>query len=684
MCGFAGFLGTSASCAQEEPHALLKRMTDAIIHRGPDDSGHWCDGEQGIGLGHRRLSIVDLSPAGHQPMRSPSSRYVIVFNGEIYNHLSLRDALESSGRGAAWRGHSDTETLLAGFDAWGIQGTLERAIGMFAFAVWDRQTGELTLGRDRAGEKPLYYGWQGQGSDAVFLFGSELKALRAHPAFENRIDRSALCLQLRHNYIPAPHSIYQGIAKLPAGSLLNVSTRQRAPKVSTYWSGAQTAAHAVANPYSGTAEQAVEELDRLLRDAIRGQMMADVPLGAFLSGGVDSSAIVALMQQQAARPVKTFSIGFHEDGYNEAEYAKAVARHLGTDHTELYVTPEEAMAVIPSLPALYDEPFSDSSQLPTFLVSQLARQHVTVSLSGDAGDELFCGYNRYLMAAQLWNILSTGPRPLRRLAAKALTAIPVQSWNRLASAAGKVLPMRYANFGDKIHKGAGVIASASIDALYLGLVSHWEDPAAVVIGATEPATLLTGNAHGLEGLDDIQRMMALDFLTYLPDDILVKVDRAAMSISLETRVPFLDHRVIDFAWRLPQSMKLRNGATKWALRQVLYRYVPPELIERPKMGFAVPIGDWLRGPLRDWAESLLDESRLRQEGFMHPAPIREKWQEHLSGQRNWQYHLWDVLMFQSWYEQQRDGMGIRGRTPKFPESPNAMEAAPRQAAAGSS
>ena len=653
MCGIVGFLGGLDANGVLGDQAVGKRMADTIVSRGPDDAGYWMESGCRIGLGHRRLSIVDLSPAGHQPMVSGTGRYVIVFNGEIYNHLDCRAALAMTDGG--WRGHSDTETLLAGFDAWGIQGTVERYVGMFAFAVWDNQTRTLTLGRDRLGEKPLYYGWQGTGQHATFLFGSELKALKAHPAFAAVIDRNALCLLMRHNYIPAPYSIYRGIAKLEAGCLLTVSLAQPEPKVVRYWSASAVAVAGCAAPFAGTPEQAVDALEVLIKSAVQQQMMADVPLGAFLSGGIDSSTVVAMMQAQSSRPVKTFTIGFNEEGYNEAVHAKAVAKHLGTEHTELYVSAQQALNVIPRLPTLYCEPFSDSSQIPTFLVSQLARQQVTVSLSGDAGDELFCGYNRYLLTHKLWQKLSLLPAGSRRLAARGLTAISPPSWNALLGPVQGLLPgsLRQANLGDKLHKAAGVLAAGSVDALYLGLVSHWDDPASIVIGGTEPPTLLTSNAPALDGLDDIQRMMALDALTYLPDDILVKVDRAGMGVSLETRVPFLDHRVVEFAWTLPQSMKLRDGVGKWVLRQVLYRHVPKELIDRPKMGFGVPIGDWLRGPLRDWAEELLDESRLRREGYFHPALIRQKWAEHLSGARSWQYHLWDVLMFQAWWEEMR-------------------------------
>jgi len=580
-------------------------------------------------------------------MASGSGRYVIAFNGEIYNHLRLRQMLESEGRvGAAWRGHSDTETLLAGFDAWGIEGTLERANGMFAIALWDRETRVLTLVRDRFGEKPLYYGWQGQGSAAAFVFGSELSALRRHPAFAADINRDALALYMRHNCIGGSHSIYTGIHKLPPGHLLTVSAAAPEPILRQWWSGAAVAEQGVAHPFAGTPDQAVDALEALLRDAVAQQMMADVPLGAFLSGGIDSSTVVALMQAQSSRPVRTFSIGFHEEGYNEAEHAKAVAKHLGTDHTELYVTPEKALAVIPKLPMLYSEPFADSSQIPTFLVSQLARQHVTVSLSGDAGDELFCGYTRYQMTAGLWGKVSRTPRPLRQMAARLITAVPPVAWDKL----GALLPL--SRVGDKLHKGAALLGSRSVADLYRGMVSHWHDPTSVVLGATEPATVQAGAVPALQGLGDVERMMEMDMLSYLPDDILVKVDRAAMGVSLETRVPFLDHRVVEYVWSLPLTYKLRGGVPKWPLRQVLYRHVPRELIERPKMGFGVPIDRWLRGPLRDWAESLLAEPRLRAEGYFNPEPIRRKWAEHLSGQRNWQFHLWDVLMFQAWLEQQ--------------------------------
>lgn len=655
MCGLAGYF--SGQWPADGAQGRLKTMTDLIVNRGPDSEGHWLDADAGIALGHRRLAIVDLSPAGHQPMVSASERYVIAFNGEIYNHFALRSELEGidcraslamTETRAGWRGHSDTETLLAGIEAWGLEATLKKSIGMFAIALWDRQTHTLTLARDRLGEKPLYYGWQGSGNERVFLFGSELKALKAHPAFAADIDRGALCLLLRHNYIPAPYSIYQGIAKLEPGCLLSVSLAQPEPKIWKYWDAVEVARAGVAQPFAGTADQAVDALEALAKDAVRQQMMADVPLGAFLSGGIDSTTVVALMQAQSSRPVKTFTIGFSEEGYNEAVHAKAVARHLGTEHTELYVSPQQAMEVIPRLPGLYCEPFADSSQIPTFLVSQLAKQHVTVSLSGDAGDELFCGYNRYQITEKLWHKLALVPAPLRALVAKGITVLSPTAWDSLAG----IIPGagRYAALGDKLHKGAGVLASATVDELYLGMVSHLRHPADWVIGGQEPPTHLAGLCPELGGLSAVERMMALDAISYLPDDILVKVDRAGMGVSLESRVPFLDHRVVEFAWSLPLGYKLREGQTKWPLRQVLYRHVPRELIDRPKMGFGVPLHDWLRGPLRGWAEELLDEARLAREGYFHPAPIRQIWAEHLSGRRNWMAQLWNVLMFQAWLE----------------------------------
>lgn len=644
MCGFSGFLSNNFP---QNPQTLLLSMGRAIIHRGPDDGGQWWDSDAGIGLSHRRLSIVDLSPAGHQPMVSACGRFVMAFNGEIYNHLKLRQELDSLVQEEsclAWRGHSDTETLLAAIVAWGLEASLNKCVGMFAFALWDRQKRCLILARDRLGEKPLYYGWQG-GS---FLFGSELKALKVHPAFQAEVNRDALALLMRHNYIPTPYCIWQGINKLQPGCFLTLTRDQREPVVTQYWSGKSIIEAGVSSPFDGSADEAVNELELLLMDAVGQQMMADVPLGAFLSGGVDSSAIVALMQVQSSRPVRTFTVGFNEAQYNEAEHAKAVARYLHTDHTELYVTPDDAMNVIPKLPILYDEPFSDSSQIPTFLVSKMARQHVTVSLSGDGGDELFCGYNRYLLGNRLWGKLSHLPVSLRSVIAGGLTSVSPSTWSRLTSPIGRYFGS--VNLGDKIHKGAEVLGNRSIDELYLQLVSHWSDPNSLVLGARESITLLTDAAQQPVTSCDIDRMMALDMLTYLPDDILVKVDRAAMGVSLETRVPFLDHRVVEFAWQLPMQYKLRQGVGKWALRQILYKHVPQTLIDRPKMGFGVPIDDWLRGPLQGWAESLLNESRLRQEGYFNPLLVKEKWREHLSGKRNWQYYLWDVLMFQAWLD----------------------------------
>jgi asparagine synthase (glutamine-hydrolysing) len=621
-------------------------MSNTLIHRGPDDEGYWQDAEVGIALGHRRLAIVDLSPFGHQPMVSADGRYIIVFNGEVYNFLELRRQLESLGH--KFRGHSDTEVMLASVTQWGLHEAIQRFNGMFAFALWDQKEQLLHLGRDRLGEKPLYYGFLGQ----TFLFASELKALRVHPSFQTEINRDALALYFRYNYVPAPYSIYQGIYKLPPGTLLTCNGVETHPTPVPYWSVKEAAEFGIAEPFTGSELEAVAHLEAVLKDAVGLRMVADVPLGAFLSGGIDSSTVVALMQAQSSQPVKTFSIGFYEHAYNEAQYAKQVAQHLGTNHTELYVRPQEALAVIPKLPMLYDEPFSDPSQIPTFLVSQLARQHVTVALSGDGGDELFAGYNRYFLCRSIWQKIGWIPEILRHSTAGALTSISPQTWDRGLAHFSALLPMklRQLALGDKLHKLADIIAVPDSNAMYTRLISHREEKETLVIGGSELPTAFSDRQSWTSLPDFIQRMMYLDTVTYLPDDILVKVDRASMGVSLEGRIPLLDHRVVEFAWRVPLSMKTRDSQGKWLLRQVLYKYVPQKLIDRPKKGFSVPIATWLRGPLRDWAEALLDETRLHKQGFLNPQHIRQKWAEHQQGDRNWQYYLWEVLMFQSWLD----------------------------------
>jgi asparagine synthase (glutamine-hydrolysing) len=656
MCGITGFVGAPTTATNGDALACVARkMSDCIRHRGPDDGGEWVDASAGVAFGFRRLSIIDLSPAGHQPMLSASGRFVLVFNGEIYNYEQIRRELERAGAAPEWRGHSDTEVMLAAFERWGVREALQRFNGMFAFALWDRRDRTLYLSRDRLGEKPLYYGWMGP----TFLFGSELKALRAHPAWRGEIDRGALALYMRHNYVPAPYSIYAGIAKLPPAGLLTLAWADgapgREPKVDHYWSAHALAEAAAERPYAGTEGEALEELDVLLRDAVAIRMHADVPLGAFLSGGVDSSAIVALMQAQSPRPVRTFSIGNTAQAYNEAPHAKVVAAHLGTDHTELYVTSEDGLAVIPRLPSMYDEPFADSSQIPTFLVSALARRHVTVSLSGDGGDELFGGYNRYFWGRKIWRSVGWVPRRVRAAMASGLRAVSPRRWDALA---GRVAPLVPASvplrrIGDNAHKLAGILATRDPIEMYRGLVTHWEDPSGVIGGSVEHSTVLTDRSRWPRTGNFTRHMMALDLVTYLPDDILVKVDRASMAVSLEARVPFLDYRVVEFAGRLPLSMKIRGNTGKLLLRRLLFQYVPQPLIDRPKMGFGVPVDDWLRGPLREWAESLLDPDRLRREGFIAHAPVRERWNQHLSGRSNWSYLLWDVLMFQAWLDEQR-------------------------------
>lgn len=647
MCGIVGLLDAKAPASGSDLRPLLERMSVALIHRGPDDEGYWSDPGEGVGLAHRRLSILDLSPAGHQPMESPCGRLVLAFNGEIYNFETLRKEIEKSYVIEQWRGHSDTEVLLAAFGKWGVRGAIDRCVGVFAFCLWDREEKILTLGRDRLGEKPLYYGW----IDQTFAFASDLAALRRHPNWKGEVDRNSLALLLRHNYIPAPYSIFRDVFKLRPGCLLRLRAGTREPEIESYWDPARVVAQARRDPFDGSAHDAVDRLEALLRESLTGQMIADVPLGAFLSGGVDSSVVVALMQAMSSQPMRTFSIGFSEQGYNEAEHAKAVARCLGTQHTELYVSSQDALDVIPTLPCIYSEPFADSSQIPTFLVSKLAKQHVTVALSGDGGDELFSGYTRYALADRIWSKLERIPASIRRTGVSAVTALSPRAWNRIAEPLLSLVPTRHRlrNVGDRLHKAADVLALPNGEAVYRRLVSHWQDPCAIVSHSSEPRTALTGLVDVPELPDLVHRMMFYDLVSYLPDDILVKVDRASMAVGLEARVPLLDHRIVEFAWSLPLDVARRDGQSKWPLRQILYRYVPKALIERPKMGFGVPIDSWLRGPLRDWGEALLSETRLRSEGFFHPQPVREAWEEHQSGTRNWQYPLWDILMFQAWF-----------------------------------
>ncbi len=649
MCGLTGFWGDGHRST--DLSAVARAMGDRIAHRGPDDSGIWIDESAGFALSHRRLAIMDLSPAGHQPMISAGGRYVVAYNGEIYNHRELRQQLELSGSVARWRGHSDTETLLACIESWGIEATLKRIVGMFAFALWDREMQSLVLARDRAGEKPLYYGWQ-QG---VLLFGSELKALASHPAFGGEIDRGALSLLLKHNYVPAPYSIYKGINKLPPGSWLELRRGQSNLQPTAYWSFGDVATRSQAELFDGSEEDAIDELSRVLGRAVASQRISDVPIGALLSGGIDSTLITALMQSQCADPVRTFTIGFEDRTYDEADSARAIARHLGTHHTELQLTDRDALGLIPQLPQMYDEPFADSSQLPTHLVMKLARENVTVALSGDGGDELFGGYARYILAPSVWQKVGWMPDSLRKGLGVAMAAVPADTMNRLAGPlAGR---MGVAQLGDKAHKLGGRLKYArNIDDFYVSLVSEWGRENDLVCGENVPSTLLNDRGRWPRIDNPSARMMVLDAMTYLPDDILVKVDRAAMAVSLETRAPFLDRSVMEFAWKLPMNMKLRDGKGKWILRRLLDRHVPRHLTDRPKMGFGIPLDEWLRGRLRDWAESLLAPGRLAAEGYIKPDTVWRTWQAHQRGEGNFGYRLWSVLMFQAWLEaQQRVG-----------------------------
>ena len=642
MCGIAGLWDRHRQTAADALRADAGAMTDTLIHRGPDDGDLWVDPEAGLALGHRRLSIVELSAAGAQPMVSSCGRFVISYNGEVYNGDELRPELIAAGR--RFRGRSDTEIIVEGAAVWGVAATVERLIGMFAMALWDRRERALYLVRDRLGIKPLYWAdFAGR-----VLFGSELKALRAAPSWPTELDRDALAAYLRFGYVPAPHSIYRGVYKLPPGTILTMPARGP-PAISNYWSLAEVARRGQSTRFAGDEAEAADALDGLLRDAIGRRMAADVPLGAFLSGGINSSTVVALMQAQSARPVRTFSIGFRDADYDEGRNAAAVARHLGTDHTELYAAPEHALEVIPTLADMYDEPFADSSQVPTFLVSKITRGHVTVALSGDGGDELFAGYNRHLRGVTLWRALDAAPQPLRALAASGVRALSPAAW----SALGMLIPERRrpAQFGDKMHKLAGVLGrEAEGSGFYRQVVSLWDDPAAVATSGSEPPGPLDDRRVRELVPDFVERMQYIDTLTYLPDDILIKLDRASMAVSLEARVPLIDHRVVAFSWSLPPALKAGNGIGKRLLRRVLYRYVPQKLVDRPKHGFAMPVDAWLRNELRDWAEHLLDARRLAADGIFRPEPIRQRWREHLSGERNWQASLWSILMFQAWKE----------------------------------
>lgn len=640
MCGIAGFFDTKAGMNRAEMQAAGTAMHRAIAHRGPDDHGLWQDPDAALLLAHRRLSIIDLSPEGHQPKESHSGRYVVTYNGEVYNFPALQAELEALG--VSFRGRSDTEIMLAAFDVWGVNRALQKITGMYAFALWDRQERVIHFVRDRMGKKPLYVGWAG----SALVFGSELKALRAHPQFEARLDRRATSLYMRYGYIHAPHSIYEGVWQVPAGCRLTLrlpgvaAGEDLAGLIEPYWHHPRQVEEARARSVPMDDRAAVDGLEHVLRAAVKSRMMADVPLGAFLSGGIDSSSVVAMMQQIAPAPVKTFSIGFEDAGYDEAVHARQVARHLGTEHHELIMTQKEALGVIPKLPEMYDEPFADSSQIPTYLVAKMAREHVTVALSGDGGDEMLGGYLRYTLVPDLWRRIAWMPPALRAAAADRLLAVSPQALNRMA-------PF-YPRFGDKVHKFADFIRQRSADGIYQRLVSNWHAPETIVIGGAQPPVPLDSAAWQARGLGVTEGFMYADLLSYLPNDILVKVDRASMAVALEARAPLLDVSVFEYGWSLPMPMKIRGGKGKWVLRELLARYVPRDLFERPKQGFGMPVAEWLRTDLRDWAEDLLDEGRLRQDGYLTPEVVRAAWADHLAGRANHASRLWSVLMFQSW------------------------------------
>lgn len=647
MCGLTGFLKGTSFFTDENPSKVLKKMTDSIAHRGPDSEGQWIDVDNKIALGHRRLSILDLSDAGHQPMPSDDNRYVLTFNGEIYNHLEIRSEIESEIRDTFWKGHSDTETLLKSIEVFGWENTLKKLIGMFAIALWDKKERKLFLARDRFGEKPLYYGWQGD----TFLFGSELKPLTLHPAFEKKLNKGAMGLLLKHGYIPGPYSIWKNIFKLPAANYLILNEGNSNPKPICYWSFKDLVENADSNKLDIDDDSAVEKLESLLIESIKRQMISDVPLGALLSGGVDSSLVAALMQDISDTPIKTFSIGFEDPQFDESKHAEAVANHLGTDHTSLIMKPSDLLDLVPEIAKIYDEPFADSSQLPTTIVSRLAQQHVSVALSGDAGDETFGGYSRYYLIEMLWNNINKLPRLLRNRLSRLLTIVTPEQSSLLLGWLFSRVNQTY--LPDKLYKlGERLQDVESFEELYLSYVSEINDPTKLLKDLSSVPQYLLGSTNEWPKANNaVEKLMAVDTQTYLTDDILVKVDRAAMSTSLELRAPFLDHNLVEYAWQLPFSFKYREGQTKWILRQVLYKHVPKSLIERPKQGFGIPLNDWLRGPLRDWAEELLNENYLEKQDLFNIEEVRSMWDQHLSGTRQYGPRLWYILMFQVWYKE---------------------------------
>lgn len=640
MCGFTGMWYLNADVRSTELRYRTRQVGQAIKHRGPDDAGCWVDAEAGVALAHRRLAIIDLSPAGQQPMISADGRFVLAYNGEVYNHRSLRRDLEAGG--GRFRGNSDTEVLLEACGAWGVAEACRRSVGMFAFALWDRQERTLTLARDRLGIKPLYVGRTGP----TVLFGSELSALRQHPAFQADIDRDALAAYLRRACIPAPHTIYRGVQKVLPGTIMTLH-QDGSVAHEAYWSLEEVARNGIAARGVQLGDQdTIDEAERLLQTAVADRMLADVPLGAFLSGGIDSSTVVALMQQASSTKIRTYSIGSRSDGYDEAPQARAVADHLGTEHTEFYVDAADALQVIPRLPSMLDEPLADPTIIPTYLIASLARQDVTVALSGDGGDEVFAGYTRHLVASSRMGRVLRLPGAARRLLGQSVLRVSPNVWNRAA----RVVPpaRRPPRAGEQLHKAAGSLLARDLDDLYARLTSHWQEPGSVVVGAREPSSWAVDTDLGWVA-DPMERMLYRDTLGYLPDDALTKLDRATMAVSLEGRVPLIDHHIVEYLWRLPPSFKVRDGRSKWLLRAVAERHVPRALLEHPKQGFGIPLDEWLRGPLRGWAEELLAPARLRQEGYLDPAPIQALWRSHLAGGRQHQYELWNVLLWQAWF-----------------------------------